>query len=79
MVEEGIRAVASKTLIEKIDALPPEKRAAVERYVEELSTSRPVPTDDWLARVKARRERLQREHGLFDSVAVLREMRENGE
>lgn len=71
--------MATKTLIEKIDALPPEKQAAVERYVEELSAPRPPASDEWLARVRERREGLRREHGLFDSAAILREMRENGE
>lgn len=75
--------MASKTLIDKIDALPPEKRAELERYVDELAADSSQPTggltDELLARIDERRERLFREHGLFDSVAVLRELRENGE
>lgn len=75
--------MASKTLVEKIDALPPDKKAAVERYVERLAREPTRQgeglTDELLARIDARRERLFREHGLFDSVAILREMRENGE
>lgn len=81
--------MATKTLIEKIEALPPEKRSEVERYVDALvapSDSKgkepgpPKPSrDELFQRIHERRERLRREHGLFpDSTAIIRELRESG-
>lgn len=77
-----------EALIEKIEALPPEKRAEVEDFVnfvaERAGTKRPEPRgkafpDELLKRIDERRERLFREHGLFsDSTEIIRELRENG-
>ena len=75
----------TRTLIEKIEALPPEKKAEVEDFVESLE-SRPTQqpetgpaSDQLLERVRARRERLLEEHGLVDSSAILQQLREEGE
>jgi hypothetical protein len=35
----GMKAMATRTLIEKIEALPPEKKAEVEEFVESLGRS----------------------------------------
>jgi hypothetical protein len=80
----GVSAVATKTLIDRIGALPPEKRAEVEKFVESLAArTQPVPaegaSDELLQRIDDRRERLRRSSGLFDSVAAIRELRENGD
>lgn len=77
----------TKTLSEKIEALPPEKRAEVEHLVDALAAqgdspdkkTPKAPSDDLLRRIHERRERLFREHGLFsDSTAIIRELRESG-
>jgi hypothetical protein len=72
----------SKSLVERIDALSPDKKAEVESFVEGLERSESRMTkafpDELLDRIKARRERLFREHGLFDSLPILRELRDSG-
>ena len=79
--------MTKEALIEKIEALPHEKKAEVEKFVEGLhrdeTAAEPAPTrdpssDPLLERVRARRERLLREHGLFDTSDILRELREEG-
>ena len=78
--------VSTKTLVEKIEALPADKRAEVEDFVEFVAArsrpSEPAPkrfADELLKRIDDRRERLFREHGLFpDSTEIIRELRENG-
>ena len=79
--------MTKEALIEKIEALPPEKKAEVEKFVEGLRQnekdegSKPagdLPPDPLIDRVRARRERLLKEHGLFDTSAILREIREQG-
>ena len=71
--------MATKTLIEKIEALPAEKKARVEHLVDELST--PAESESaspsLVERLRAQREELFRKHGLFDSVPVIRALREN--
>jgi hypothetical protein len=72
----------SKSLVERIDALSPDKKAEVESFVEGLERSesrmpKALP-DELLDRIKARREKLFREHGLFDSLPILRELRDSG-
>lgn len=74
--------MASKSLIDRIEALPPEKRAEVEDFVAFL-TGRSTTTgsaanesEALLQRMDERRERLRREVGLFDSVEALRELRD---
>jgi hypothetical protein len=68
-------------LIDKIEALPPDKRAEVEEFVErKLAQDEGAKTRSGLVeRLRARRERLLREHGLFDSTPIIRELRENGD
>jgi hypothetical protein len=80
---------ATKSRLERIEALPPEKKAEVEDFVEFLAlrtkpsemthtpAARTFP-DDLLERIDQRRERLFREHGNFDTLTILRELRENG-
>jgi hypothetical protein len=70
--------MATKTLIEKIEALPPEKKAEVEHFVDELSRPAPAGVGDpgLVDRLRAQREELFRKHGLFDSVPVIRALRE---
>jgi hypothetical protein len=76
----GGHRVASKTLTEKIEALPPEKRAQVEEFVDSVASDlrqrTPVVSSDLLRRMDDRRERLRREVGLFDSVAAICELRD---
>ena len=71
-----------KTLTEKIESLPPDKRARVEDLVDRLTGERdgepPHRPDHVMERIRAQRERLLREHGLFDSAEILRELREEG-
>lgn len=77
--------MSTKTLIDRIEALPPEKKAAVENFVDHMesvaASNRPDagPEDPLIERVRARRQRLLREHGLFDSSAILRRLREEGD
>jgi hypothetical protein len=76
--------VATKTLIDKIQALPPDKKARVEDFVDSIndgvaSPKKPAFPRELLERIDARREKLFREHGLFpDSTETIRELRENG-
>lgn len=81
--------MASRSLIDKIEALPPEKKAEVEDFVEFLTRRRgpsgrpetpPVKRfpDEILERMRERRERLFKEHGYFDTLPILRDLRENG-
>ncbi len=78
--------MATKNLFEKIEALPAEKKAEVEHFVDALAGrfESPVekgaaPVDDLLRRIHERRERLYREHGLFpDSTAIIRDLRDSG-
>lgn len=81
--------MTKEALLEKIEALPPEKKAEVEDFVdfvsERVRRNRPEPKekafpDELLKRIDDRRERLLREHGLFsDSTEIVRELRENGD
>ena len=81
--------VPTKSLFERIEALPPEKKAEVEDFVEFLARRASAPEstrtppaktfpDDLLERINRRRERLFREHGYFDTLTILRELRESG-
>lgn len=75
-----------QALIEKIESLPPEKRAEVEEIVERLASSpqpepqaRPTDTRKALvAHIRARREQILKERGLFDFLPLIREFRETG-
>lgn len=77
--------MTKEALLAKIESLPPEKRAEVEDFVEFLAgqpsrdKGQPVGVlqDQFLREIDERRERLRREFGLFDSVAVIRELRED--
>jgi hypothetical protein len=75
--------VATRTLVDKIEALPDDERAEVEDFLDFLASRRPVgiaPASETglVERLRARRERLLREHGLFDSLPILRELRDTG-
>jgi hypothetical protein len=72
----------SRSLIEKIESLPAEKKAEVEDFVEFLR-SRPdrgsaKPAESLVERLRAQRAELLRKHGLFDSLPDIREFRETG-
>lgn len=73
--------MSGEALIKKIEALPPEQKAEVEVFVDLVTTrSRLRPAGDrlldLLRRIDERRERLAREVGPFDSVAAIRELRD---
>jgi hypothetical protein len=74
--------MATRTLTEKIEALPAEKKAEVEDFVEFLASrtarlGRIGQTGPSLVeRLRAQREELLREHGLFDTLPFIREFRE---
>ena len=74
--------MATKTLIEKIEALPPERRAEVEHFVDDLTTTGAVKPATFpaelLEKINTEREALRRDHGLFDTQPILRDLRENG-
>lgn len=72
--------MATRTLTEKIEALPPEKKAEVEDFVDALADQhgRAPSSPGLVERLRARRERLLREHGLFDSLPIIRDLREHG-
>jgi hypothetical protein len=71
--------MSTKTLIDKIEALPPTQKAEVESFVDGLVNRPELAPGSPLAHIRARRERLLREHGLFDSLPIIRELRETGE
>jgi len=75
--------IVTKSLTEKIEALPPEKKALVEDLVASLSSpdgeiAATSGVDAYVERARLRRERLLRQHGLYDTSAILRELREEG-
>lgn len=77
--------MATRNLIEKIEALPPEKVAEVEDFVAFLASrdaraaAKTFP-DELLKRIDERRERLLRERGLFpDSAKIIRELRDGND
>ena len=77
--------MATRNLIEKIEALPPEKRAEVEDFVDfvarrrrERPASAGVFPRELLDKINADREALFRRHGNIDTDTILRELRENG-
>jgi hypothetical protein len=71
----------SPSLLNKIESLPPEKQAEVEQFVDRLVTEegdRPAFPRAVLERINARREALLKEHGLFETDSILRDLREHG-
>lgn len=75
--------MTKQALLEKIESLPPEKRAQVEEFVQSLVAPRPegqAPAFslELFERINAGREALFAEHGLIDTDSILRELRENG-
>lgn len=83
--------MTKEALIEKIESLPPEKKAEVEDFVDFLASRKDEHGTAWrtkqaafpqelLDKINADREALFREHGVFpDSTEVIRELREHGE
>jgi hypothetical protein len=77
--------VTKEALIEKIESLPPEKKAEVERLVDSLaaetaangSAGSSFPAG-LIERINARREALLKDHGTFNTLPYLREFRETG-
>jgi hypothetical protein len=77
--------MASRTLVEKIDALPAELQAQVEAFVEFLwsrrapaASGRKTFPDELLGAINEDRERLRLTKGLFDTQPLIREFRESG-
>lgn len=81
-------SLSTPNLVEKIEALPEDKKAEVEDFVDflrartdasERITRRAgrIPPE-LLDRINERRETLRREHGLFDMLPLIREFRETG-
>jgi hypothetical protein len=76
--------MASKSLIDKIDGLGEKERAKVEDFVDSLANrtsalaQQGAFSDELLARIAERQARLLRERGLFDSVPILKDLREAG-
>jgi hypothetical protein len=80
--------MTKEALIEKIEALPPEKKAEVEDFVNSLAARGASVTDhegrkaqlrELVGAIDAGRGRLLKEKGLLDSVPLIREFRETGE
>jgi hypothetical protein len=81
-------AVATKTLTDKIEALPPEKRAEVEDFVEFLAqrgtpgaqedARHPSVPAELLKQIGAERDALLKEHGLIETDEILQDLREDG-
>lgn len=77
--------MATRTLIDKIEDLPPEKRAEVEDFVEFLGSrtarggtiKRTFP-DQLLRAINEDREELRRTKGLFDTQPLIWEFRDTG-
>ncbi len=78
--------MSAKTLIDKIEALPPDKKAEVEDFVEFLARRDSRGADSagsafpegLLAQINTDREALLAEHGLIETHEILRTLRENG-
>ena len=79
--------MATKALIDKIEALPPEKRAEVEDFVEFLAgrqacddatPRRPRFPEGLLDQIKADRDALLEEYGPIETQQILRDLREDG-
>lgn len=78
--------VPAKSLIDKIDALPPDKKAEVEDFVEFLArrdsrgadSTRSTFPEELLAQINAGRESLLAEQGLIETQEILRTLREEG-
>ncbi len=73
--------MSTTALLERIEALPPAKRARAEAYVEFLSHEDPAAAaddDPLVAKILARREHLRATIGTLDNHQDIRDMRENG-
>ena len=73
--------MSTTDLLERIEALPPAKRARAEAYVEFLSHEEPTEAGDddpLVAKILARRESLRATVGTLDNHKDIRDMRENG-
>lgn len=82
--------MTKEALIEKIESLPPDKKAEVEDFVEFLASrkgehgtrphsKRETFPRELLDKINADREALFREHGNLDTDSILRDLRENGD
>jgi hypothetical protein len=70
-----------QALLERIATLPPDKRAEVEEFVEKLasrSSAGSQPRSSLVEQLRNRRERLLRTYGTYDTLPILRALRENG-
>ncbi len=73
--------MSTTDLLERIEALPPAKRARAEAYVEFLSHDDPAEAyngDPLVEKILARRERLRATIGTLDNHKDIRDMRESG-
>ena len=77
--------MATKSLLDKIEALPPEKKAEVEEFVDSLAR-RPGPQAavpprfpaELFDQINTERDALLKERGLLETQQILRDLRENG-
>jgi hypothetical protein len=69
-----------KELIDKIAALPPEKRAEVEDFVDSVAARgrSAVTLPDLVAQIHKERSRLLDAQGLIGTDGILRDLREHG-
>ena len=73
--------MSTADLLERIAALPPEKRERAEAYVDFLAregASGAAGADPLVERIIARRERIRSTVGSLDNHKEIRDLRENG-
>ena len=71
--------MSTADLLERITALPPEKRERAEAYVDFLAREAEAgPRDPLVDRILGRRERLRAAIGSLDNHRDIRDLRENG-
>lgn len=73
--------------LEKVEALPPEEKAEVEHFVDDLAGTGSAPGQSakgptfplgLLDEINAERGAPFRDHAIFDTQSILRDLRENG-
>jgi hypothetical protein len=79
------KPMTPRALAARIEELPPDARAEVEDFIDFVAAraARNTTASDesgtsLVDRLRARRERLLRQHGLYDTLPIIRELREHG-